>query len=53
LTDSAGTYSLAGLPASSAYTLKMISEDFRVWTKRPIDLGTDATLQVNAELLPE
>src|SRR4051812_12232070 len=52
VTDDAGFYRIPNLP-SGVYTLRLEKEAFKPFSRGPIELRADATLRVNAELLPD
>ncbi|HEY2518426.1 MAG TPA: carboxypeptidase regulatory-like domain-containing protein, partial [Polyangiaceae bacterium] len=52
VTDSAGQYRIPNLP-SGAFTMRLEKESFKPFQRSDIVLRSDATIRVDAELLPE
>ena len=52
VTDEAGAYRIPGLPPGS-YVLRLEAEGFKPYSRDAIELRADATIRVNAALLPE
>jgi hypothetical protein len=52
VTDSSGFYRIPNLPPG-VYTLRLEKEQFKPYSRPGIDLRSESTLRLNAELLPE